>query len=132
METNIPADLLDLKARFDEWYKMRKCIRSRIPSAGLVLGSSSPLAIVGRSPSHSPISTTSIINYHILPTVKILNSPMHTFYFKSRRRTGGIPPIDYQLPILGFRICWTLYTCRNHKNTKIREVENSEPNRCHT
>jgi hypothetical protein len=31
METNIPADLLDLKARFDEWYKMRKCIRSRIP-----------------------------------------------------------------------------------------------------
>jgi hypothetical protein len=31
MDTNIPADLLALKARFDEWYKTRKCIRSRIP-----------------------------------------------------------------------------------------------------
>jgi hypothetical protein len=31
MDTNTPAELLDLKARFDEWYKTRKCIRSRIP-----------------------------------------------------------------------------------------------------
>jgi hypothetical protein len=31
MDTNIPAELLDLKARFDEWNKTRKCIRSRIP-----------------------------------------------------------------------------------------------------
>jgi hypothetical protein len=31
MDTNIPADLLNLKARFDEWYKTRKNIRSRIP-----------------------------------------------------------------------------------------------------
>jgi hypothetical protein len=31
MDTNIPADLLDLKARFDEWYKTRKSIRSRVP-----------------------------------------------------------------------------------------------------
>jgi hypothetical protein len=31
MDTNIPAELLDLKARFDEWYKTRQCIRSRIP-----------------------------------------------------------------------------------------------------
>jgi hypothetical protein len=29
--TNIPAELLDLKTRFDEWNKSRKCIRSRIP-----------------------------------------------------------------------------------------------------
>jgi hypothetical protein len=32
METNIPAELLDLKARFDEWNNnTRKCSRSRIP-----------------------------------------------------------------------------------------------------
>jgi hypothetical protein len=31
METNIPSELLDLKARFDEWNKTRKCIRSRMP-----------------------------------------------------------------------------------------------------
>jgi hypothetical protein len=31
MDTNIPAELLDLKARFDEWNKTRKCIRSRMP-----------------------------------------------------------------------------------------------------
>jgi len=31
MDTNIPADLLELKVRFDEWRKTRKYIRSRIP-----------------------------------------------------------------------------------------------------
>src|SRR5262245_33421519 len=32
MDTNIPADLLKLKSRFDEWRKTRKSIRSRIPN----------------------------------------------------------------------------------------------------